>query len=77
MAPLVNDLSTIQLFSLVAGISLLTHPLSFLLYNLHEKKGAPSVHVTGPGDMGNKGKRKKIKFPYYLQPIGNSLRQTE
>ena len=28
-------------------------------------------------DVGNKGKRKIIKFPYYLQPIDKSLKQAE
>ena len=29
-----------------------------------------------PNDVGNKGKR-KVKFPYYLQPTDKSLKQAE
>ena len=35
------------------------------------------VNLPGLNDVGNKGRRKIIKFPYCLQPTDKSLKQAE
>jgi len=37
----------------------------------------PPEHVLLSSDVGNKGRRKSIKCPYYFQPTDKSLKQAE